>query len=125
MTTGRIVRPPQADVNLREQKFRDFVVRDVALNTAYTNITSSYTVVAKDRHIFCDTTSNAITVTLPDPTVCAGKTVVVKDSSGTSATNNITISTPAGDIDGAATVAMAINYLSYTLVSNGINWRIV
>lgn len=125
MTTGRIVRPPQADVNSRELKLREAIVRDLALKTAYANTTSSYTVAARDHYIFCDTTSNPITVTLPDPATCPGKIIVIKDVFGTANVNNITVATAAGLIDGSATRTLLISYKSETFVSNGSGWLII
>lgn len=66
----------------------------------------------------------ATTVNLPSsPT--AGLTFVIKDGKGDAATNNITLTPAAGTIDGQATIVMATNYESQTLVYNGTEWNLI
>lgn len=68
-----------------------------------------------------DTTGGAKTVTLP-VTPPSGTTVIVKDSGGQAAANNITIT---GTIDGVVGLTINANYASYSLVFNGTDWSIV
>jgi hypothetical protein len=52
-----------------------------------------------------------------------GRTIVVKDTTGTAFTNNITIATDGAEkIDGADTCVIAANYGYATLISDGSNW---
>lgn len=87
-------------------------------------VSGSYSVSSSDNIIFCNTSSGAVDVTLPTPS--RGREIVIKDWSGSSSTNNITIDTPlAGQIDGSATLTLNTNYESVTLVSDGNNWSII
>lgn len=68
-----------------------------------------------------DTTGGAKTITLP-VTPPPGTTVIVKDSGGQAAANNITVT---GTIDGVVGLTINANYASYSLVFNGTDWSIV
>lgn len=50
---------------------------------------------------------------------------IIKDNTGSAFTNNITVSGNGSNIDGAASVAMNINYQSLTVVWNGTQWNII
>lgn len=58
------------------------------------SITANYTVDSSgsDYVIYADTTSSAITITMPDATV-SGRTLIIKDIGGNVSTNNISLST--------------------------------
>ena len=77
-------------------------------------------------YAFMIDTSVAITFNLPTAVGRSGQVYVFKDKTGNSAANNVTI-TPslAETIDGAATLVMNVNKVSYTIMSNGINWYII
>lgn len=63
------------------------------------------------------------TVNLPSsPTT--GTVFVVKDGKGDAATNNITVTPAAGNIDGASTLTMNVGYESVNLVYNGTQWNV-
>lgn len=85
------------------------------------------TVSVSDYYVGVDCSGAAKTVNLPAAaTAGAGKTFVIKDETGSAATNNITIDADGAEtIDGAATYVMAVNYESVTVVCNGTNWFIV
>jgi hypothetical protein len=89
------------------------------------NITSSsgvFTATADETHLV-DTSGGVGTVTLP--AVSANRFVRIKDSSGDSEVNNITVSPASGTIDGAATNVIDSNYGSVIYVSDGTNWFIL
>jgi hypothetical protein len=62
----------------------------------------------------------ARTLTLPAPIL--NGYVAIKDKSGLSATNNITLNTSSGLIDGVASKTLAKNYGAWALVSDGTDW---
>lgn len=65
--------------------------------------------------------ASAVTVNLPaSPT--AGQELVIKDGKGDAATNNVTITPAAGNIDGAATLVLSTNYGRAKLIYNGTEW---
>ena len=68
-------------------------------------------------------TGTAIAVTLPSAVTNAA--IVFKDSTGTAATNNITITrADSAVIDGATTLVISSNYGSAKIISDGTNWFI-
>ena len=68
-------------------------------------------------------TGTAVTVSLPSAVTNAA--IVIKDSTGTAATNNITINrADSATIDGATSQAISSNYGSMKLISDGTNWFI-
>jgi len=72
---------------------------------------------------FLINTGTAVTVTLPSAVTNAA--IVFKDSTGTAATNNITINrADSATIDGATSQTIASNYGSLKLISDGTNWFI-
>lgn len=88
--------------------------------------TSAYTVApATDYIVRVDSSGGAFTVTLP-ASHTSGDMVVIKDVAGSAGTNNVTIDPADADtIDGAASVALTVNYQALSFVSNGTNWFIV
>lgn len=85
--------------------------------------TGAYTATVSDFLILCDATSGAFTVTLPAASTQKGLMLTIKkiDSSA----NAVTIDGNAAEtIDGAATVSLASQYNSRTIVSSGANWHV-
>ncbi len=82
-----------------------------------------YTTLTTDHLILVDT-SAARTINLIAAPV-TGTLYYIKDSVGSAAANNITITPAAGNIDGAASKTIASNYGSMTIVYNGTEWSIV
>lgn len=97
----------------------------VVFVTKITNSSSPYTVLSTDYFIAANSTAGAITVKLPNaPT--EGQIYIIKDSFGTAASNNITVTTVGGTetIDGVTSFVMNTNYESVSLLFDGINWEI-
>lgn len=92
--------------------------RVVTAAGAVTVTTADYIVVVNK------TVGAATTVNLPGSPV-AGQTFIIKDGKGDAATNNITITPAAGNIDGSATYVVNTNYASVTVVYNGTEWNII
>lgn len=69
------------------------------------------------------TSGAATTVNLP-ATPPTGVTYLIKDCKGDAATNNITITPAAGNIDGSSTYVLSNNYASVALVYNGSAWSL-
>lgn len=86
--------------------------------------TSAYTVALGDFLVFTDSTSAAFTVTLPSAP-STGDTYRVKDSTGQSATNNVTISGNGKNIDGSSTYVLNLAYAMVELTYNGSQWSVV
>ena len=90
------------------------------------NAASPYTVLDTDNYLGCQSSSGVITIRLPNAPR-AGKVLIIKDSTGSSATNNVTVTTVGGTvtIDGATTYTMATNYQSIHVLFDGSNYSIV
>lgn len=88
----------------------------------YTNVTfadSPYTVVPTDYYISVDCSGGPVTLNFPDaPTF--KQEWVVKDRTGSSGTNNITITTPGGTVtfDGSTTYLLDDMYEAAQLIAN-------
>lgn len=96
--------------------------------TTSATVTGNYTVVAGDAQkvIVVDTASVAITLTLPAATTAMH--FVVKDKTGSAATNNITIAPNGLDtIEGAASsYTVDANFAAISLISDGSsNWAVI
>jgi hypothetical protein len=92
----------------------------------YTNVSSSpYVVLTTDYYISVNSSGGAITVQLPNAAT-VGKTFIIKDRTGSAATNNITITTVGGavNIDGATTFVMNSAYQSISVLGNGTTYEI-
>ena len=82
-----------------------------------------YTVLKSDEVVLVDT-SAARTINLP-ASPQTGITFRIKDSVGTASSFNITVTPAAGNIDGAGSYVININYGSVDVVYNGTSWSIV
>jgi hypothetical protein len=85
---------------------------------------ASYNVLGTDSVIKVDAGLNPVTLNLPDATANQGKVFYIKKMD--SSVNAVTID-PFGaqTIDGLATLALTIQYESFTLVSDGNNWLVL
>lgn len=91
-----------------------------------TRSTSSATVTLTDTDdvVLVDCSASAVAVSL-DNTPLLGQTVTVKDASGTSFVNPITISSISTTVDGASTFVINTNYGSTTLIYSGSEWKVI
>jgi hypothetical protein len=108
---------------IKQVNSAQFVISPNYLPTRTISSSSSFGV--GDVVILVDTTTLAISVTLPTPE--SGRRVVVKDSKGFAATNNISVlRSGAEKIEGlAATKVISANWGSLTLDSDGTDWFII
>lgn len=83
----------------------------------------NYTIEKSNYIIGVDSTSNSITVTLPDAsTLSSGHAFIVKDEGGAAFTNNITISASGSQlINSSNTAVLEVPYSSIQLYCNGTN----
>lgn len=92
----------------------------------YTNVNSSpYVVLPADQYLGVDCSGAPITIQLPNAP-STGRVFVIKDRTGSSATNTITVTTVGGVvlIDGAASRAMILNYSSLNLLFDGTTYQV-
>ena len=87
--------------------------------------TASYTLTASDSVVVFNTTSGAMTATLPTAVGSAGRQFTIKKLGGSTA-NPLTIATTAGQtIDGAASEIISVAGGFRALISDGTNWHII
>lgn len=86
---------------------------------------SPYTTVASDQFISVDTSGGAVTVRLPN-VPDTGRVYTIKDSTGSAAANNISVTTVGGvvNIDGAATLLMNSNYQAVSVIFDGTAYEV-
>lgn len=88
----------------------------------YTNVThamSPYTVLTTDFYLSVDCSGGTVTLDFPNaPT--AKQVWIVKDRTGSSATNHITITTPGGTVtfDGSTSYTISTNFFALNLLAN-------
>jgi hypothetical protein len=95
-------------------------------NLSYTLVsTSPYTVLTTDEYISVDSSGGAITIRLPNAATL-GRTYVIKDKTGSAATNNITVTTVGGivTLDGATTFVMNTPYETINIIGDGSIYEI-
>lgn len=82
------------------------------------SISADYTAVDADA-LLVDTTSGAVTITLPEVSLAARIIVKKTDVS----VNAVTVATPGSEtIDGAASLTISTQNEAYSLISDGTNW---
>lgn len=97
----------------------------INFGTRVVTAAGAVTVTATDFYVEINKTSGAATtVNLPASPV-TGQTFIIKDGKGDAATNNITVTPAAGNIDGTGTKVINSNYGSVTIVYNGTEWNII
>jgi len=84
---------------------------------------SAYTASVADSIIGVDTTSSAVTITLPSAGAIAGKVYIIADEGGNAGSNNITVATEGSEtIDGSSTATINSNYGTLRIYSDGTNF---
>ncbi len=84
-----------------------------------------YVVGADDYYLSCDISGGAFDVELPNaPTT--GRVIIVKDSTGNAATNNLTVTTVGGvvTIDGGTSFVMNTDYEAANFIFNGTSYEV-
>ena len=93
--------------------------------TSLTTADTPYIVLATDEYLSCDVSGGVLTIQLANaPTT--GRVVVVKDSGGDAAANNITVTTVGAvvNIDGATTFVINTNFEAANFIFNGVSYAV-
>lgn len=93
--------------------------------TSIDNTDSPYIVLSTDEYLSCDVSLGVLTIQLPNaPTT--GRVIIIKDSAGNCAANNITVTTVGGvvTIDGGTSFVMNTNYESISVIFNGTSYEV-
>lgn len=94
--------------------------------STFTTKTANYTILPTDGTIFADSSGGPFTLTLPSPTGLGGKIFRIIDSTGSFATNNVTLAPSGGEkISGLATSKpLQTAWGFFTVTTNGTDWFI-
>lgn len=85
--------------------------------------TAAYSTNSEDYIVGVDTTGGAVTITLSVSDNTDGRVIIVNDIANNAGTASITIATEGSEkIDGADTIVLSTDDLSYTMYSDGSNW---
>lgn len=88
------------------------------------SINSTSTIsLANGSQVLADASGGAITLTLPSAADCDGLVLKIKKQEGSS--NVVTISAPAGSIDGESSIALESPYAAVNIISDGTDYYIV
>lgn len=90
----------------------------------YAAISATYTASLSDHILNVNANSGAVVINLPTAASAAGKTYIVKKIDAS--VNTVTIDGNGSEtIDGATTKVLSVQYASYTIYSNGMEWFII
>lgn len=104
-----------------ENRIATYLVNGSVMSAQYRNVTTSGNVQSGDYLIICDSTSSAITMTLPPAALVPGRMYAFKriNTGG----NSITIDGYAAEtIDGAASINLTGHWDSVVIMNNGVAW---
>lgn len=88
--------------------------------------TTSITPTQSSTLYLVDSSSDSLTLTLSTSSLEVGKEVIIKDSTGSSSINSITVNTEGSEtIDGQASFTISSNYTSISIISDGSDWFII
>ena len=106
-----------------QQAINDLVNR---ANINYRKITSVTATLLVDDLFIDVNVANAVTLTLP-PSPPIGTNYIIKDSSGSAGTNNITVSANTGNtVQGSASTSITTDFGSVQIIYDGTNkWLII
>lgn len=94
------------------------------IKTRVVTAAGAITITSADYLVIANKTSGAAT-TVNLPAGVTNTVFIIKDGKGDAATNNITLTPAAGNIDGASTLVISTNYGSATIVYNGTQWNVI
>lgn len=89
------------------------------ISTTIATKTTAYTITATDSTILADAAGSTFQVTLPNASSIAGRIYTIKRIN---ATNNVTVGSAGGAIDGVTTKTLGSQYAAATFQTDGTNW---
>lgn len=96
-----------------------------SLSMTITTVTSNYTLTGTDNTILANTTSGAITLTLPVPGNFPGRIYTIKKIGTGGIDNALTITPASGTIDGGVSYTIYNDWTYVALQTDGTNWYII
>ena len=98
---------------------------DGSLALAIKTVTGNYTATATDNTILANTTSAAITISLPAAGSITGRIYTIKKIGTGGIDNQLTINPAAGTIDGGSSYVIYNDWTYVTLQTDGSNWYVI
>lgn len=96
-----------------------------SLSMTITTVTSNYTLTGNDNTVLANTTSGALTITLPAPANFSGRIYTIKKIGTGGIDNDLTITPASGTIDGGSSYKIYNDWTYVTLQTDGTNWYII
>jgi len=96
-----------------------------SISMAIKSVAVNYTVTGGDNTVLANTTSGAITITLPAPTSFAGRIYTIKKIGTGGIDNQLTISPTSATIDGGSSYVIYNDWTYVTVQTDGTNWYII
>lgn len=106
-----------SNISVQKIKMNSGLISTITSPGAY-----PYTTLATDYVILVDSSVARTINLIASP--ATGTTYRIKDSTGSAATNNITITPAAGNIDGAVNYIMTTNYQEIDIIYSGTQWNV-
>jgi len=99
------------------------VLNGAKVTDPVTTLAANYTATGSDSVLLGNAASAGFTVTLPSAATMTGETLLVKKIDAT--TNAVTLATTGSQtIDGATTYALTVQNATFSVISDGSNWRV-
>lgn len=98
---------------------------DGSVAMAIKTVSSNYTLTGADNTVLANTTSGAITLSLPAPGSFAGRIYTIKKVGTGGIDNQLTISPASGNIEGGSTYVIYNDWTFVTIQTDGTNWYII
>jgi hypothetical protein len=98
---------------------------DGSIAMAIKTVSSNYTLTGADNTVLANTTSAAITLSLPAPGSFAGRIYTIKKVGTGGIDNQLTISPASGTIEGGSSYVIYNDWTFVTLQTDGTNWYII
>jgi len=96
-----------------------------SLSMTITTTTSNYSATAADNTILANTSSSAITITLPAPGPIRGRIYTIKKIGNGGIDRELTINPTGGTIDGGTAYTIYNDWTYVTLQTDGSNWYVI
>lgn len=96
-----------------------------SISSNITLVTADHTASAADNTILANTTSGAITITLPAPGTIAGRMYTIKKIGTGGIDRALTITPTGGTIDGGSNYIIYNDWTFVTLQTDGANWYVI
>ncbi|MEI9944972.1 MAG: hypothetical protein WDN26_12245 [Chitinophagaceae bacterium] len=96
-----------------------------SLSLAISTVSSNYTLTATDNTVLANTSSAAVTISLPASAAIAGRVYTIKKIGTGGLDNELTITPSSGTIEGGANYVIYNDWTYVTIQTDGTNWYVI